>query len=265
MSKDEDEKPPYYKYAFANVYNLTMMGGFASAALLTQNWWLGVAGAGAEVLWMLFAPDSRLLRHKWFDKRHAEEMAAIENAKWQDKLRNLSRDHHVRVANLQAKRHRIVSLANENQALTNKLLKAEIAKLDTLMSSFLDLLISVERYEGHLQTTNIDKLEKQIREQENLVAKGEGTAREMAQKNLAILMKRREKLGEIMTFVARARTQMQLIENTFDLLADQIVTMSSPQELDGQLDELMDGVEAVKSTAREAESILHETRQMVAR
>jgi hypothetical protein len=135
-------------------------------------------------------------------------------------------------------------------------LKAEIAKLDTLMGSFLDLLISVDRYEAHLARSNIDKLEKQIRDNERQVEKAEGVAREMAQKNLAILMKRREKLGEIMTFVARARSQLQLIENTFDLLADQIVTMRSPQDLDTQLDELMDGVEAVKSTARETELLL---------
>jgi hypothetical protein len=265
MSNDDEEKPPYFKYAFSNVYNLTMLGGFASAAVLTQNWWLGVAGAGAEVLWMLFAPDSRLLRNKWFDKRHKAELEAAENAKWQDKIRRLSRDHTSRVANLQGKRLKIVSLANDNQALTTKLLKTELEKLDKLMDSFLDLLISVERYESHLQTVNFDKLEKQLREQEKTIEKAEGDAREMAQKNLAILMKRREKLGEIMTFVARARTQLQLIENTFDLLTDQIVTMSSPEDMHSQLDDLMDGVEAVKSTAREAESLLQETRVAVAR
>ena len=180
MSADDDEKPPYFKYAFSNIYNLTMLGGFASAAVLTQNWWLGVAGAGAEVIWMLFAPDSRLLRAKWFDKRHQEELAAKDNAKWQDKLRRLSRDHHMRVASLQAKRHKIVALAGENQALTSKLLKAEIAKLDTLMGSFLDLLISVDRYESHLQSSNLDKLEEQIRENERQLEKAEGVTGRVA-------------------------------------------------------------------------------------
>jgi hypothetical protein len=49
---------------------------------------------------------------------------------------------------------------------------------------------------------------------------------------------------------------MDLIENTFRLLADQIVTMHSPKELGGQLDGLIDGVEAVRSTARETESFV---------
>ena len=47
---------------------------------------------------------------------------------------------------------------------------------------------------------------------------------------------------------------MELIENTFGLLADQIVTMRSPRELSGQLDDLADGVEAVKTTARETDA-----------
>ena len=83
---------------------------------------------------------------------------------------------------------------------------------------------------------------------------------ELAQKNLAILMKRREKLAEIRDFVSQAEAQMALIENAFQLLTDQIVTMRSPKELSGQLDELMDGVEAVRSTARETEALLEAAR-----
>ena len=41
--------------------------------------------------------------------------------------------------------------------------------------------------------------------------------------------------------------------NSFQLIADRIVTMQSPQELSGQLDELLDGVEAV---SRETEQLL---------
>jgi hypothetical protein len=73
-------------------------------------------------------------------------------------------------------------------------------------------------------------------------------------------MKRREKLSEIREYVSQAEAQMGLIENTFRLLADQIVTMRSPRELGGQLDELIDGVEVVRSTAREAEALLEVAR-----
>jgi hypothetical protein len=53
-----------------------------------------------------------------------------------------------------------------------------------------------------------------------------------------------------------ARGQLDLIENSFQLIADQIVTMQSPQELSGQLDELLNGVEAIRETARDTEALL---------
>ena len=70
MSSDDKPRPPYAKYAFKNPYNYAVMGGFASAALLTGNWWLGLAGAGAEAIWMLFAPDA-------FDAHAVDEHLAL--------------------------------------------------------------------------------------------------------------------------------------------------------------------------------------------
>ena len=61
------EAPPYAKYAFVNPYNLSLLAGAGSASLLTGHWWIGLCAVAAEAVWMLFAPDSRLLRKTWFD------------------------------------------------------------------------------------------------------------------------------------------------------------------------------------------------------
>ena len=63
-------------------------------------------------------------------------------------------------------------------------------------------------------------------------------------------------MQEIRSYLSVARCQLDLIENSFQLIADQIVTMQSPQELSGQLDELLDGVEAIRQTAQDTEKIL---------
>ena len=68
--------------------------------------------------------------------------------------------------------------------------------------------------------------------------------------------KRIERVGEIRRYLKIAYGQINLIENSFQLLADQIVTMQSSNELSGQLDELLDGVESIKETAKETEQIL---------
>jgi hypothetical protein len=69
-------------------------------------------------------------------------------------------------------------------------------------------------------------------------------------------MKRFETVQEIQRYLGVARGQLDLIENSFRLLADQIVTMQSPQQLSGQLDELLDGVQAIKDSTADTERLL---------
>src|SRR3954466_10240334 len=113
-SSDEKARPPYARYAFKNPYNYAVMGGFASAALLTGNWWLGLAGAGKEALWMLFAPDSRLLRKLWFDKVCAAEMDEKKKAELDVLFKQLPETDAMRCLALKEKKEQIDKLAQEN-------------------------------------------------------------------------------------------------------------------------------------------------------
>ena len=53
--------------------------------------------------------------------------------------------------------------------------------------------------------------------------------RELAEKNGEVLKKRLATIKDIETFLARARGQMNLIENSVRLLRDQALTMTSPE------------------------------------
>jgi hypothetical protein len=251
------EHVPYYKYAFHNVYNYTVLGGIASAALLTQNWWLGIAGAGLETLWMVFGPDSKILRRRWFDRVHAENLKAQEDAALAQKLAILPPEERGRVRKLMDGQHLILKLCQENQALTLDLLKEELGKLDTLVKSFIELITESKKNEQYLATVDMDELEVQLRRHRAIAAQAQDEdRRKLAEQNLAVLEKRQERLAELRRFVAKARSQLDLIENTFRLLGDQIVSMRSPKELGGQLDELIDGVESVRETARETQALV---------
>jgi hypothetical protein len=262
---DEDgrakERIPYHRYAFKNVYNYVAMGGFATAAVLNQNWWLLVLGAGLEGLWMLFGPDSRLLRKLWFDKVHAAKLEEAAERELDEKIASLPRAEAAKVARLRSKREQVLALCAENQALAGQLMRGELSKLEHLVVSFAELLVSSCRYRAYLENADVKELEAEMRKQEAAIeASEDAMARELAQKNLAVLLKRKEKLAEVRGFIERAQAQVQLIDNTFQLLADQIMTMRSPAELGGQLDDLIDGVEAVRTTARETEALLEPAR-----
>ena len=124
------------------------------------------------------------------------------------------------------------------------------------MRAFLELSVTCARYQDYLGSVDVDEIERDLRRYHQIIDKGEGDKRALAQKNIAVLEKRKEKYAEIRGYLSSARGQLELIENTFRLLADQIVTMRSPTELSGQLDELLDGVEAVRQTTRETDKLL---------
>jgi hypothetical protein len=240
----------YAKKLFHNVYNYTLLGGVATAALATGQWWLGLVGVGLEAMYMLYAPDSKTIRNsvdKAFEREAEQERARARMGK----LQILERDEKLRCAALMSKQQEITHLASENPSFTGQLLSGELGKLDRLVDAFIDLSWSTCRSRQYLQSEDVADIEQQARSYEKAAEKDE-----LAKKNLAIVTRRLERLRDIQAFVSRASGQLELIENSFGLLADQIVSMRSPGEMSGQLDDLLDGVEAVRETAREAEQLL---------
>ena len=255
-SDEKAKDPPYAKYAFRNPYNYAILGGFASAAVLTGNWWLGLAGAGVEALWMLFAPDSKLLRKAWFDKVWAAELDAKKHAELEKKFKALPEADQMRCIALRDKQEQIRKMATENPSFGTDLLAGELAKLDGLVRSFVELQLACAKYGDYLRTVDLDEIERDTRRYQQIIDHSTGDKRDLAQKNLKVVLARKERCADIRNQQSTARGQLELIENTFRLLADQIVTMRSPAELGGQLDDLTDGVEAARQTARETEKLL---------
>jgi len=249
-------KPPYLKYAFVNPYNLAVMGGFAAAAALNGNWWLGMCGAGVEAIWLLFAPDSRLLQKLWFDKRHQAALESARKTALGEKFAALPDKAQKRAHALLDKQEEIHRLAKENPAFTAELLQGELEKLDGLVQGFVELSITCARFQDYLKSIDVNEIEAGLRKYRAALERSEGEQRQLSQKNLEVLEKRKEKYGEIWSYLSSATGQLDLIENTFRLLSDQIVTMRSPTELSGQLDELVDGVEAIRQTSRETAKLL---------
>jgi hypothetical protein len=82
--------------------------------------------------------------------------------------------------------------------------------------------------------------------------------RAVAKKNMEVLEQRRNRWDELKKSVQTARGQMDLMENTFKLLGDEIVTMSNPDALGARLDDLRIGVEAIRETSVEGGDLIDE-------
>jgi len=253
------EKRPYLKMAFQNPYNLSLFLGTLGAAVLTFNPVLALLALGAEGLWLLHGPESKTLRRILWDPRFEKIRLALEDQERAERIKDLPDQEKDRVNALVAKEQEIDKLAAQNPSFTGDLLRNELVKTRRLVEAFVEMALTCGRYEKYLGTIDLNALERD-RERWRVRAstdKAGDQERDIAKKNLAVLDKRLEKLRDIHSYLGVAKAQLDLIENSFQLIADQIVTMQSPTELSGQLDDLLDGVESIQQTARDTEKILN--------
>jgi len=252
------ENRPYLKMAFANPYNLSLLLGGVTASLLTGNPVPGLVALGGEALWLLHGSDSKTLRRILWDPRLEKISLAIEEQDRNEKMKNLPDSEQARVRGLVEREQQINTLAAQNPSFTGELLRTELVKTHKLVESFLEMALTVNRYENYLGTVDVNALERdnQRWKQRADAQQSSQPERDIAKKNSAVIEKRVERVHEITRYLGVARAQLDLIENSFQLIADQIVTMQSPNELSGQLDDLLDGVDSIRQTAIDTEKLL---------
>jgi len=254
-----NEKRSYLKAAFANPYNLSLLAGGLLASAVTLNPLLAVITVGLEVLWVVNAPGSKKLQEWLWDPKFDQEQEARAQAERAARLQSLDESDRERVVSLFNRQEEINRLAAQNPSFTGELLRSELTKTDRLVEAFIEMATTCGRYETYLDSIDLSELEKDRRRWEAMcqTKDSKDSETEIARKNLAVIMKRFDKMKEIHHYLTLAQGQLDLIENSFQLIADQIVTMQSPQELTGQLDELLDGVESIKQTAADTERLLN--------
>lgn len=250
------EKPSYFKYTFANPYNLTLFGGAMAAAFLTLNPFIAVAAIILESLWLLHGSQSGFMQKWLWDPIFENQKTEFLKRQRMRLVESMSEQGKTRVMNLIEKEQQIKKLAASNPSFTGDLLRSELAKTGNLVNSYIDLGINCSRYEKYLRTINLVDLQAQRNQYQTFLDshienKINDSETQLLRKNLLVIEKRIERIEEINRFLKTAYGQLALIENSFQLIADQIVTMQSPNELSGQLDELVDGVESIKATTNQ--------------
>ncbi len=258
--RGSSEDPPYARYAFLNPYNLSLLMGAGATAAATGHWWIAVCAGATEAVWMLFAPDSELLRRTWFDAKWAESKTYDAERRRELKFRTLLPNDQQRAFQLREQRTRIYQLAQDNPSLTVELLEPELAKLDALYEDFIDLAAVCGRSERHLASFDVPSMQKSWKyyESQKKTFPASDQRHEVASKNLEVISLRMQRLEQVRKNLQTSRGQMDLMENSLRLLADEIVTVADPSELGGRLDELRIGVQAIRETSQESEMLYEE-------
>jgi hypothetical protein len=256
----EGRAKSYLRSAFLNIYNLSLLGGAVVASAATGEYVLAAAAVGLEAVWLLFGPDFKPFRRA-VDRVEREERDKADRARVDKLMETLPERDWQRAKALDELRREIERDMQHNPSFQAILLQSELDKLSQLHQSFVQLANACARAETYLSALDPRELERQLKAQEAITQKmADPQVKDLAQKNIDVIRKRQHTITEIENFLARARGQMNLIENSVRLLRDQALTMTSPNQLGEQLDDLLTGVEALQASTKETEAIFAATK-----
>jgi len=133
----------------------------------------------------------------------------------------------------------------------------QLRELESTWEAFVDLLDEYRRRKNHLRTINRQTVENQLRQAERTAQFSDASTRPLHEKNVDILRRRLQTFDDIERSVKRVEAQLQMIENFFGLVNDQVVTMPTPEHiLSLDFDSLLSSIEMTKEILQQTAPIM---------
>jgi len=138
-----------------------------------------------------------------------------------------------------------------------------LQELETAWEAYVDLLDEYRRRKNHLRSINRQTIENQLRQAERSVLTSEESTRGLHEKNVEILQRRLLTCSDIERSVKRVEAQLQMIENFFYLINDQVVTMPMPEHhLSNEFDSLLSSIEATRDILQQTAPVVGQLDQL---
>jgi DNA repair exonuclease SbcCD ATPase subunit len=260
------KRPTYWegvKEAFLEKGNVAVLAG-ASLPLLISNggplstaYVAGLLAVGAaEVCWLMWAPFLPAYQQRLRVKRHRR----IQAEKERDRKRvvsDLTPELGTRYQEVRRLYDDIRQGARDSGSVANDLLAEELDKLDALLDAFLRLLCTWLRYRRYLNRTDENAIVKDIAHlRGKLERTGDSDTQRIIRQNLDILEKRLERIEAIQKGYLNLQAQLEVIEDTFHLINDQMVSLRTPDALGIDLNQIVSGVEMTEAVLQETNALI---------
>src|SRR5688572_3511028 len=156
-----EAKPSYLKAAFANVYNLSLLGGALAVSAISQTLVMGAGAMGVEALWLILGPDLRPFKRA-VDNAARSEREKAEMARVQKMMDSLPEREWARANALDELKREIQRDMQHNPSFKAILLQTELDKLQELHKDFVGLAAACVRAETYLSSSDPRDLNRQI-------------------------------------------------------------------------------------------------------
>lgn len=255
-----ERKISYIKSAFREPLNLGAMVLATAGTVYASMFGMmdaGVVLAGAlvsEVAYLAIVPVSTLYR-RVVDRRARQQMHENRNHLRQELIKTFDPREREAVEYLSWMKGQIASNFRKFARLKND--PPQLMELETAWEAFVDLLDEYRRRKMHLRSINRQAVENQLRQAERSAQVVDDTTRPLHEKNVSILRRRIETFDDIERSVKRVEAQLQMIENFFGLVNDQVVTMPGPEYMSTlDFDTLISSIETTREMLQHTAPIM---------
>ena len=226
----------------------TALGGFGFLATV-----LLLLGASAELLFLGYGP-----RNERFQRMVRAQKAAAQNrAESQREVFNqLSGRSQRRYAQLRQIEKEIQANYGRLQTTSQGLVKNHQRKLDSLLASYLSLLLARERYDEAMQASTRSEITAAIAALKDDMSDDPPRVYAIKERRLHILQNRLERLGKGAENIEIIEAQLATIEDVTKYVHEQSLTLRNPEDVTMQLDTLLYEVEQTEATVQQVEDML---------
>jgi len=244
----------FVKEALKWQYNWIGLAGAAAFALVSGSGLPLVLAAGLELIYISLAPQSSRFRRLVRSWKYAEE-----KRKREEKLRAMYREVPPELRARYNELDKMCEVVRANYARLSSTSQIFVKQVEDrllgLLHSFLRLSHAGIQHRDYLQMTNPEAVRRELGQLEKTLASQGPKVQEINRKRIEILSKRLEKFEKIREHRQVIDAQCEAIEDVLELIRDQSVTMSDPQQISERLEGLLLEVEQTEETVREVEAI----------
>jgi uncharacterized protein YukE len=244
----------FVKEALKWQYNWIGLAGAAAFAVVSGTGLPLVLAAGLELIYLSLVPQSSRFRRLVRSWKYAEE-----KRRHQMKLSAMFHELPPEIRNRYADMDKICGAIRANYqrlSSTSQIFVEQMdVKLQELLQSYLRLSHAGYRHREHIQLTNITGIQTELAQLQRALESNAPKVQEINRKRIEILTKRLEKVQKIRENRQVIDAQCEAIQDVLELIRDQSVTLSDPQQVSDRLENLMRDVEQTEETVRQVEAI----------
>ncbi|MBA2379087.1 MAG: hypothetical protein H0V76_05885 [Blastocatellia bacterium] len=218
----------YAKEAIKEPINFWGLAGFAVAAAYTGSVIPLLIAIVAELLYVLFVPNMPWYR-QLVQNRERERMLQLNKVTREKLIKSFTPREREAVEYLRWMKEKIQD--NYRKFTGAAQLPSNLRTLDQRWEDFVDLLDVYRRRKQHLKSINRQTVHNQLSQAYRAAESADDDkTRRIQETNVEILKRRVASFDEIERSVKLVEGQLQSIENFFNYLNDEIVTMSTPEK-----------------------------------